>query len=414
MAGKKDGAAGKPRKPSPASATKALLKAVDAGDLEGVKGALAAGANVHARYDNGIGAIHYACHEPGILRAMLAAGADPEARSEIGDPPFVFAVHPESIRLLIDAGADVNGRGFQGRTALHSAANDDEGHMLRALLEVGADVHARDEEGRTALHEAAEWSKSVTFLDLVRAGADLEARDDEGETPLETARFLGVSGARELMELRQELARMGKVDERTAELVGAADRGDLATVRTLIAAGVDLDAREYLPSHRLVTALYVASAAGHREIASALIEAGAGVDVRIESDASARPGQLQNATPLAGAARRGHVELIRLLGGAGADLEARSEPGFATPLMAAARDGRDDVLRALLELGADVNAATENEMFAFHGKTALAFAREAGQEAAVATLVERGGVELDLGARTANWKGEPTIFNYPR
>ena len=207
---------------------------------------------------------------------------------------------------------------------------------------------------------------------------------------------------------------MGKVDGRTAELVEAADRGDLETVRALIAAGVDLDAREYLPFRRLVTALYVASAAGHREVASALVAAGAGVDVRIESDASVRPGQLSNATPLAGAARGGHVELIRLLAAAGADSDARPDPGGPTPLMAAARDGRDDVVRALLELGADVNAATENEMFAFHGKTALAFAREAGHEAVVATLVERGGVELDLGARKANWKGEPTIFNYPR
>src|SRR4051794_16800457 len=49
----KDGNDKKPRKASPASATKALLKAIDAGDLEGVRNALAAGANVHARFSNG-------------------------------------------------------------------------------------------------------------------------------------------------------------------------------------------------------------------------------------------------------------------------------------------------------------------------------------------------------------------------
>jgi Kef-type K+ transport system membrane component KefB len=57
----------------------------------------------------------------------------------------------------------------------------------------------------------------------------------------------------------------------------------------------------------------------------------------------------------------------------------------------------------------DEKARLEREAFEAEGFVTNITRRKRAEEE-----LERGGVELDLGARKANWKGEPTIFNYPR
>jgi ankyrin repeat protein len=58
------------------------------------------------------------------------------------------------------------------------------------------------------------------------------------------------------------------------------------------------------------------------------------------------------------AATEGHVEVVRALIEAGADVTARSKQGW-TALLFAARDGRMDVVRALLDAGANANDSLE-------------------------------------------------------
>jgi ankyrin repeat protein len=101
----------------------------------------------------------------------------------------VFFKHPETVKVLLDAGADVNA---QARNAMkvrpiHAAAAAAQIDVTRALLERGADVNAKQEEGYTPLHEAAGSGKldfARLFLDH---GADINARTDSGKTPLTIA-----------------------------------------------------------------------------------------------------------------------------------------------------------------------------------------------------------------------------------
>ncbi|AFM26604.1 ankyrin repeat domain-containing protein [Desulfomonile tiedjei] len=67
-----------------------------------------------------------------------------------------------AVKLLLDAGADVNARDDYGRTALmwaidshHSFREED----VRLLLERGADVHVKDKQGKTALMRAVALAK---------------------------------------------------------------------------------------------------------------------------------------------------------------------------------------------------------------------------------------------------------------
>jgi len=90
-----------------AGADEDLLKACKQGDLEGVKSAIAAGANVN-KLDNGNAPIASAFFWPEITKYLIEKGADPNA----GDyPALIQACNNYSYdvaKILLDAGADPN------------------------------------------------------------------------------------------------------------------------------------------------------------------------------------------------------------------------------------------------------------------------------------------------------------------
>lgn len=101
----------------------------------------------------------------------------------------VFFRHPETVTILIDAGADVNA---QARNAMkvrpiHAAAAAAQIEVTRSLIERGADVNARQQAGFTPLHEAA-GSGKIEFARLfLDHGADVNAMTDDGKTALAIA-----------------------------------------------------------------------------------------------------------------------------------------------------------------------------------------------------------------------------------
>jgi ankyrin repeat protein len=89
-------------------------------------------------------------------RSLLAAGADPNARSrnEFWVLPLHSAAaggHSEVIEALLAAGADPNLPQRHGYTPLHGAAENGDAASVALLLEAGADPAAATDDGRTAL-----------------------------------------------------------------------------------------------------------------------------------------------------------------------------------------------------------------------------------------------------------------------
>lgn len=94
----------------------------------------------------------------------------------------------EAIRLLLDAGADIDARDITGMTPLHVAAMYSRGRASTLLLERGADLQARDSFGDTPLHTAAIFGRTKMALWLTRQGADPCARNSAGRLPVDLAR----------------------------------------------------------------------------------------------------------------------------------------------------------------------------------------------------------------------------------
>ena len=116
----------------------------------------------------------------------------------------------ELVRECLQAGADVDDKDSDGRTALMRAAGVGDADCVRLLIEAGADVEDKDSGGRTALMRAARYNHTDCVRLLIEAGADVDDKDSDGWTALMRAteegdadcvRLLIEAGAKTLMTL---------------------------------------------------------------------------------------------------------------------------------------------------------------------------------------------------------------------
>jgi ankyrin repeat protein len=88
------------------------------------------------------------------------------------------------VKLLLAAGVDVDAKGETGRTPLWSACYQKKVAVAELLIAEGADVNAKNKEGWTPLHSAARFDFTALAKSLIDKGADVNAKDDSGWTPL--------------------------------------------------------------------------------------------------------------------------------------------------------------------------------------------------------------------------------------
>ena len=179
--------------------------------VEDVQQELAKGASVDAEDKIGRLPIMYAVvhnSRPAVIEALITAGADVNAAcDEDGMTVLMYAAMfnlPEMIEFLIQHGASVNTRDFEGATALDYAQAEEQAEAVDKLIELGAlkslaffdeewwpnatvdninlliedgaDVNATDEEARYPLMYAAVFNDNPEILKtLVTAGADVNA-----------------------------------------------------------------------------------------------------------------------------------------------------------------------------------------------------------------------------------------------
>ena len=94
----------------------------------------------------------------------------------------------ELARLLKAEPALRDVRTALGSTPLHLAAMNPDRSAMAALLAAGADPNARDLDGSTPIHMAAYASRAQHALDLLKAGADPLLKNNQGRDATAMAR----------------------------------------------------------------------------------------------------------------------------------------------------------------------------------------------------------------------------------
>ena len=151
-----------------------LIEAAKTGDAAGIAQGLAAEpGEVDALGADGFAALHYAAFQGGAAatRALLDGGANPNvvAENEMRVRPLHSAAAARDVasaQLLLEAGADPDARQQLGYTALHAAAQHDDDALAALLLRHGADPGLRNEQGATA-RSIAEANEATAVLALL-------------------------------------------------------------------------------------------------------------------------------------------------------------------------------------------------------------------------------------------------------
>ena len=117
------------------------------------------------------------CNED-CANLLIKAGSDVNAKFR-GDTAFIIAAWEgldSTIKCLIDAGADLNTRGENGRTALIQALEEKScyhDNCVQHLIKAGADVNILNECKETALILAVKHGRLHHVDAIIKAGADV-------------------------------------------------------------------------------------------------------------------------------------------------------------------------------------------------------------------------------------------------
>ncbi len=240
-----------------------------------------------------------------------------------------------AIKQHIAEGADVNEMRFE-MPPLAWAAMMGQTAAAELLLEHGADINGRNQDGNTALHLAAFLGRAETAELLINNGADVKAKNGDGATPIDIlavpwemtqflSRSLGVKLEQEQVAAgKAKIAEMLKVEppSESGTVIGdiwaAAFTGNTAALKQALADGADPNAMhmEFGSTLLSTTALM-----GHTAAVTMLLEHGADIN------AKSRDG----GTALHAAAFFGHAETAKLLLEKGADTTIQDNQGM-TPL----------------------------------------------------------------------------------
>lgn len=214
-----------------------------------------------------------------LAQKIVSQNGDVNALNANEETPLMFAKDAATAKILIDAGADLNGKA-KGRTKeqimtpLIFAINLGKNDVVRTLIEAGADLNATDDMKRPPLINSLETENVEITKLLIKSGADVNRQSKFGEIAL----------------------------------IGAIQHNSVEIVQMLIQAGADVDVVDQFDR----TPLMVAAAIGNIEIFRILLDAGSRFDAN-------------NNDYLLMAVKGGNSEIIKYMLENGADIHATDE-----------------------------------------------------------------------------------------
>lgn len=127
-------------------------------------------------------------HDPAIMRALLAAGADPASIAA-----------DKTTALMAAAGVDSERFRQVGRRTVNA---EDTIQAMTLALEHRGDINAVNDFGQTALHGAVNIRATEAVRFLIDRGARIDVKDRDGRTPLDIAAQEQAAGTSDADRLR--------------------------------------------------------------------------------------------------------------------------------------------------------------------------------------------------------------------
>jgi ankyrin repeat protein len=381
------------------------------GDVALTELLLEAGANPDAANRNGSTPLWLATErgDAAIVESLLEGGADPNELLPLGRRPLMLAARSgviEAVQMLLEFGADPNlAEAERGTTALMQAADQGHADVVGLLIANGADYAAVSaplfRDGRTAALGSSDDPRDAVRRQVVAIICDEESPDLAA-----------------LMKLVRESTAQVWVDLLEENSAPTADdicanvrRGALSFVGN---GGGFGNGRERVPDGGELTALVYAARSGAIDAARVLLDAGADVNQ------TTRYGW----TPLLAATQNRNYQMGKFLLERGADVNIANRGGWTNLYLATDNrnvEGGDyptrepdmdhlEYIRILLDAGADVNArlteSTEtrtvftNQWLDEDGATAFLRASQSGDVPLMKLLLEYGAdpmINTELG-----------------
>lgn len=228
------------------------------------------------------------------VRLLLNRGADPNVRNEAGATPLMWAVNDlEKTRLLLDHGADINARSEDSRTALLIAAGRfGAQEVVKLLLDRGADIKAQSPGlggDMTAVTEAARLGDESLLRLLIERGADMKAA---GPGPLAYVQYSRCEKCLDVLTAGAplEILNMGA-------LFSAPPNLDATAIAGWLSRGADVHTKD--PGGNTLLMLAASSDSISVEAVKTLIARGADVNARNAEGRSAMDfAKLRGSTPI--------------------------------------------------------------------------------------------------------------------
>ncbi|KAG5802751.1 hypothetical protein H9Q74_012333 [Fusarium xylarioides] len=333
-----------------------LMSAVLGNQATIAKTFLDAGADMNAvsGANNKWNATHFAYDLPECMKVLVEAGADINELGPDGTPFYLAAYFNQTkvVELLLEHKPDLETKCPEGDftdagyTPLLCAASCGYNELLRLLLENGADIEAKTPIGGTPLILAVATNNEESAKILLEYNLDIDARDIWGGSAL-----FCLPNPANLSVVRRLINRGASLtirnNEKYTPLGRAVVNGDLPLVRLLSSQKADLNAE----AAKNGTALHIATEKCNVDVVKVLVEKGASPDVA-NSWMYGSPLQRLFEKYYTSAEKK-DIIARHLINDAGADVNVHGG-NMGSVLNAAILSGSLDLIKLILEKGADI------------------------------------------------------------
>ena len=357
--------------------TNALLRACRIGQSESVRFLLEAGADVSITKPDGNTCLHvavqgYCCKW--TLKQIIEQGMNVNILNKRGKTALILAcesAQADSVKLLLEKGADPNLYGAIGYTVLHAAVH---GHCtnetLQEIINRKAHLDARNIHGQTALCLACSYRQQDSVRILLAAGANTNIANKFGNTSLHSAVFWNCSKKiiRAIINHGANVNATNKIN--VTALTISCTKQNIDAMNVLLNAGAETDIADADGDTCLHSAVRVCS----KEVLETIIRHN--VDVNATNK--------NNRTALMIACKKGKIDVINVLLNAGANPRIADKNGNTCLHDAVDGDCSKEVFEAIINHNANINATDKNNV------TALMIACWNGNVDAINILLDAG------------------------